>query len=286
MFIPIRNKLKITVAIPSTLLEDCSTLKEKTFKIGLIGRAFAIYRVDEVIVFKDPRKNIRHESNLIKNILKYLDTPQYLRKLLYPLSPKFKYVGLLPPLKSPPHIVPSSFKKIADMPYREGVVVDKKNNQLLIEAGLKKPLKAYGRAKIGERVTLYIKPNRQACVIKRESVPYYWGYKVNEFSPEFKNLRKVCKADLVIATTRYGVSITDIALEIKRKMLENRKMVLIFGAPKAGLYDMCKISGVQPRHIADMWINFIRDQGVQTVRTEEAIISVLAIINFILNLNV
>ncbi len=45
---------KLTVAIPASVISDIPHLREKTAKVGLIGRAAAIFRVREIIVFPDP----------------------------------------------------------------------------------------------------------------------------------------------------------------------------------------------------------------------------------------
>ena len=47
------DKKKIAIAIPASTISDTPHLREKTAKIGLIGRAAAIFRVDEIIVYPD-----------------------------------------------------------------------------------------------------------------------------------------------------------------------------------------------------------------------------------------
>ncbi|KAE8222932.1 hypothetical protein CF319_g3955 [Tilletia indica] len=55
----------------------------------------------------------------LARILQYLETPQYLRKALFPMHRDLRLAGLLPPLDCPHHL---RFQDRA--PYREGVVVD------------------------------------------------------------------------------------------------------------------------------------------------------------------
>ena len=52
MIIPKREP-SLTIAIPASLTSDTPHLREKTYKIGLIGRAAAIFRVDKIIVLSD-----------------------------------------------------------------------------------------------------------------------------------------------------------------------------------------------------------------------------------------
>ena len=44
-----RRDRKLAVAIPVSIVSDIPHLREKTLKIGLIGRAAAIFRVTEMI---------------------------------------------------------------------------------------------------------------------------------------------------------------------------------------------------------------------------------------------
>src|SRR5271166_6181869 len=75
---------RLGIAFPDTVLEDRDSLKDKTAKLGQIARMCSVYGVDIVTVFRDPRG--RGESSLIRKILEYLETPQYLRRRLFPLD--------------------------------------------------------------------------------------------------------------------------------------------------------------------------------------------------------
>ena len=44
---------KVSVFIPNSFLAETKDLKLKTSKVGLIGRALALFEVDEVVVYKD-----------------------------------------------------------------------------------------------------------------------------------------------------------------------------------------------------------------------------------------
>ena len=47
---------KLTIAIPASIATNTPHLREKTAKIGLIGRAASIFRVDKIIIFPDKPK--------------------------------------------------------------------------------------------------------------------------------------------------------------------------------------------------------------------------------------
>jgi predicted SPOUT superfamily RNA methylase MTH1 len=56
-------------------------------------------------------------------ILKYLETPQFLRRRLFPKMNDLKFAWVLQPLKIPSHITPANSKKINRGNVREGIVV-------------------------------------------------------------------------------------------------------------------------------------------------------------------
>ena len=88
------DKTKIAIAIPASTISDTPHLREKTAKIGLIGRAAAIFRVDEIIVYPDnPRANQERDLDFIALLLNYLETPQYLRKALFKIESQLAVCG-------------------------------------------------------------------------------------------------------------------------------------------------------------------------------------------------
>lgn len=77
----------LSVLLPSSLVSDGRSLLEKTLKLGMVARSLAIFRVEEVVIYedRDPHvKDRRKEMELITTVLRYAETPQYLRKLLFP----------------------------------------------------------------------------------------------------------------------------------------------------------------------------------------------------------
>src|SRR5271170_3150346 len=83
---------RVSVAFPDTVLEEHSdSLRDKTAKLGQIARICSVFGVETVQVFRDPRG--RGESALIKLILEYLETPQYLRRRLFALDESLKFAG-------------------------------------------------------------------------------------------------------------------------------------------------------------------------------------------------
>jgi predicted SPOUT superfamily RNA methylase MTH1 len=96
------GKKKTSIAIPASVVSDTPHLREKTSKIGLIGRAAAIFKVNEIIIYPDnPRTSQTAEMDLIATLLAYMETPQYLRKRLFKIKPDLQFAGILPPLRTP-----------------------------------------------------------------------------------------------------------------------------------------------------------------------------------------
>jgi predicted SPOUT superfamily RNA methylase MTH1 len=119
-------KGRICVAIPDSSLSDEKGLREKTLKIGKFARAFSIFGVEKIIIYKDPiekRKNA--DMFLIKLILEFLNTPPYLRKSLYPINADLSYTGLLPPIKAPHHKNKVKLKDVNMGEIRIGVLQDR-----------------------------------------------------------------------------------------------------------------------------------------------------------------
>ena len=107
------RRKKLSIAIPASIVSDTPHLREKTSKIGLIGRTAAIFRVDQIIVYLDsPRVNQAADMDLTAVLVAYMETPQYLRKRLFKLKPELRYAGILPPLRTPHHPLNRRIKKL------------------------------------------------------------------------------------------------------------------------------------------------------------------------------
>ncbi|MCK5628404.1 RNA-binding protein [Candidatus Bathyarchaeota archaeon] len=274
---------KLTVAIPASVISDIPHLREKTAKVGLIGRAAAIFRVREIIVFPDyPREDQRKDANLIATLLVYMETPQYLRKRLFKLEPKLRYVGILPPLRTPHHPLNKKAKNLKVGEYREGVVLSKTREGVMIDIGVERPgLLPNEDHAIGKRLTVKIaKVNMLLEVEKatRDEVPQYWGY---DITVEKRVLPKILESrnfDLTIATSKHGIRFSKVAEEIAEKMKKATEVLVMFGAPSRGLYEIAKSEGGKLDKLADFVVNTIPEQGTKTVRTEEALVASLAIL--------
>ena len=93
--------------------------------MGQIAKACGLFQVNEIIVYSNDRT--QHMKNMASDIstteffvrnLEYIETPQYLRKALFPKSEALRYSGLVNPLEADHHLKVTEWCK-----YREGVII-------------------------------------------------------------------------------------------------------------------------------------------------------------------
>jgi hypothetical protein len=76
----------VSVALPGSILDNAQSVELRTYLAGQIARAFAVFNIDEVIVFSDDYKDAGgHGDVLLPRILQFLECPQYLRKHFFPI---------------------------------------------------------------------------------------------------------------------------------------------------------------------------------------------------------
>ena len=268
--------MKISIAIPDSSLSDEITQKEKSAKISRIARACAIFQIGEVFIYHETLGE-KNDAILMTTILKYLETPQYFRRSLYPKMDLLKYSGILYPLNIPSHSKISNLRKIKAGDAREGIVVSVKGKKF-IDSGIKKLIPYFGKEKIGKRITIQFKsgyPNFSIKEISKDSLKDYWGYKVKE------------RGSLISLLSSWGGKILLTSKKGKKFNKETSKwfldsttpLLVVFGSPERGLHEIMggKINQVQNSKI----MNFFPNQATDTVRLEEAIIGILSILNIL-----
>lgn len=282
---------RLCIAIPASVVSDTPHLREKTSKIGLIGRAAAIFRVDEIVVFPDaPRDSQKSEADLVSMLLSYLETPQYLRKRLFKLSPDLQYAGILPPLRTPHHPLNRRMKELRVGEFREAVTLSGTEKQTLVDIGVEQPALIRDRnLAVGKRVTVKVIQVGKVVEVElanRDEAPSYWGYTVTVENLPFGSFLRKRSFDLTLATSRYGSPLADVAGEVVERWKAANTVLVAFGAPSHGLSDIVKPEGRQLSELVDFVVNTVPMQGTETVRTEEALVASLAVFNIILELKI
>ena len=270
-------KDELSIFIPNSFLSESKDLKIRTYKVGILGRALAIFQADNVVIYNDD--NVKNEDGkddgkFIAEVLSYMNTPQYLRKKAFPIKAELKHVGILPPLRTPHHPV-NSQPDVGD--YRQGFTVKRNKKGTFVDIGMDNL--AFCKEQLSVKKIFDFKitkiAKKEVIVTPDKPDDVYWGYNVISSNKSLKNSLKLIKPDLVVETTRYGDYIDSIFDELKHKVDECNSIAILFGGPystiqedvSGGNWDLLKL-------------NTIPNQGTETVRTEEAVVATLSLFNF------
>jgi predicted SPOUT superfamily RNA methylase MTH1 len=282
---PRKRSWKLIVAVPSSLVADVPHLREKTSRLGFLGRALGIFRVDELLVYADmPGTEASREGRLIKSVLTYMETPQHLRKHVVRIDPDLHFVGILPPLRTPNHPVSGEEKSLKKEEIREGVVVDSDAGTSQVDIGVNRVAEVPAKLARGSRCSVRIRataPKIVAELIEKNRIDIYWGFRVTLKNLPLGRLIQESKPDLVIATSRLGEDVETMFDQLRMAITGAPRVLLAFGSPKRGLHQILGQEGLELHSVARFTVNFVPHQGTQTVRTEEAVHSALTLLNTI-----
>jgi len=270
--------MNLSIAIPDSSLLDESTILNKTKKISTMARTCAIFKVNQIFIYQDGKQN-KNDSALLSTSLKYLETPQYFRKEIFPKTQLLKYAGVLQPLNISSHLTTSNQKMIKIGDIRDALIINYKGKKFL-DIGINKYIQYFGKMKSGTRIAIQIKtiqPELTAKEISRDSIKDYWGYNVKERS----NLLSILSTwkGKIILTSKKGKNFS--RLDAKKNTELDEPILIVFGTTNKGVYDILgsNIKKIQNANV----FNFFPNQGTQTVRLEEAILGTLSIINILIH---
>ncbi|KAF4028115.1 putative RNA methyltransferase [Phytophthora infestans] len=217
------------MAIPGSILDNAQTKELKTYLAGQVARAAVIFQVDEIVVFDDQLGN------------NYLETPQYLRRALFPMHTDLSCAGLLNPLDCPHHLRAQEWSV-----YRE-VVVDKRIQPgIRVTVKIDEASKDFKKKMVGKLVS---------SAEPREQLGVYWGY-----------------------TTRVASSLSNVWTDCPFAGgydLKFRHALVVFGGV-AGIEECVDadekvpVSGEDSNTLFDMWVNTCPEQGSRTIRSESS----------------
>lgn len=249
-----------------------------------MARACSIFGVTEIILYADEaRRDQRADLELCIEILRFIETPQYLRKRMFRLTPNLRFSGILPPLQTPPHDVPHTIQESKPGDVRDGVVVGLRDGILLVDVGLEKDFECIGDFPVGRRVTVKVtnlgKNPLGEIVDESKRGSTYWGYKVVKADSSLGKLVEKKEFDIAVGTSRYGSPIADLWSSLASSLKNAEQTLVAFGSPKMGLRDILKQENKAPENVFDYFVNAVPRQNVSTVRTEEAILISLGIFN-------
>ncbi|KAL3641990.1 hypothetical protein CASFOL_012805 [Castilleja foliolosa] len=315
----------LSIALPGSIIDNAQSLELATRLAGQIARAATIFRIDEVVIFDSKNVPDDASTDILDNdlgeneggtaflirILRYLETPQYLRKSLFPKHNSLRFVGLLPPLDPPHHLrkhewgsyreelckvgandglhLISEFQVwaydglhlIAELQCITREKVDGGSVRTFVDVGLSKNIMIDEDLEPGKRVTVDMGTNRNLDAGPRKIVPssrpreegMYWGYKVC-YAPNISSVFKNCPFQ---GGYDHRIGTSEHGLVIKSSELTLplfRHLLIAFGG-LAGLEECVEedgnLKGKIVRDIFDSYLNICPNQGSRTIRTEEAI---------------
>ena len=270
--------MPLEIAIPDTSLSDCSNLRQKTIKIGQIARALAVFKVEKVLIYEtESNEKERRDLNLLDKLLRYMDTPQYLRRTVFSMAPSLKYAGILPPLRTNSHPLGKSINDVFDGEVRWGLQTGPGQVDLGLNELVEYPDKVSTR--VPTLFQIQLRENRVLLrPITRDSVDYYFGFDVETTNDLLGYLQ--ANADKTrIALSRLGTVFSKIESEIGTVLSSSKSMIAVFGGPQFGIRELLAEKKDLLKESIDYWVNTIHDQGTETVRLEEALWGSLAMFN-------
>lgn len=276
-------RTRITILLPDSILGNENTLLLKTQKIGALFRFFSIYRVEHVIFYDN--HGDKNDLRVIEDILDYLNRAPYLRKYVK-RKETLKFTAILPPVQNPSHLGLS----LKSMVLKEGLILEKKifpqqeKIHFKIDTGVNiiniavqeknelNSLQMNDLVMIGE--------NSGDVFVKTEKQEFFWK-PVFEFSKksigtlisEFKYENQIN-----IFASAHGEPLNLLKFKRKYANLDKLHKILYFGPLKGSFKDFIQKTGIQMNKNS-IFLDFIPNQGTKTVRLEEAVHSVLAILN-------
>lgn len=276
-----RGKTLVSLLIPSSYTEESPDPRIKTYKVGQIARAAAIFRVDDIVIYHTKGHD---DTRFISTVLRYAETPQYLRKALFPMQDALRFAGVIPPLRIPSHTVTDESE------YREGIVTSVGSDRSVwVDVGSDSPFPVENPQRVlkkGERISVRIcsRSNSgkvpEVQIVNKKDIPTYWGYEVRAKSSLHDALTE---ADgLRIATSAKGrVLDLNTLSEIGASAKQRDKVSVAFGSPSKGLDVILLDEGHKLEDHSSYVVNAVPGQGASTVRTEEAVFITLGLLNLV-----
>lgn len=272
------------IAIPDSSLSDEQTRRDKTVKVCQFARAFSIFRVKKIYIYHDKTVNSSADLSLLKTVLRYLDTPQYLRKLLYPRTNQLEYAGILHPINAPHHRGLQRIRDVKLGDVRVGVIVKARDGGLHADVGLSNLVSFEGSGFQGKKVNVKIVstyPSLRGKEASQYDIKEYWGYEVQEVNNLSKLLESALNTQILI-TCRKGSYLKDKEVQILAGLKAFRNFLIVFGTPKKGVDEMLALEGSSIDAYKYV-LNMFPFQATKTIRLEEAILGSLSILNHILS---
>lgn len=276
-----------SIAIPSSFTSNLTSLIQRTNAVALIARAAAVFRVKNIYVYRDPLTTDPEVLRQVIKLLRYMNTPPYLRKTAFSIDKDLSYVGILPPLKTPLHRDWEAIKALKLPQVRLGLVKGRYFGKYIVDIGLDKYVVVKGKCSTGKIIPVLLEKVKGKYIWGRvlnedvlDEMSIYPGYKVVRVKTQLINFLKKWDG-LKISTSRKGSQISKIYKELKNDIIKSKNILILYGSFGYGLNSIFNYYNEVIENICNYNINLIADQGVATVRVEEAVLISLSILRFL-----
>jgi predicted SPOUT superfamily RNA methylase MTH1 len=140
------------------------------------------------------------------------------------------------------------------------------------------------KLKLHERVTIKlvgISPQLKGEPVNSTRLPIYWGFRVTRTNLTLGRLIGSRRQDLTISTSRRGKAVREVLNDLTLRWKSSRRPLVVFGSPSDGVPEILAKEGADLTRMVDFNLNMIPNQGVETVRTEEAVLTTMSILNLL-----
>jgi predicted SPOUT superfamily RNA methylase MTH1 len=221
--------------------------------------------------------NKKRDADLLTRLLRFMDTPQYLRKRIFPKSSSLKYAGILPPLRTRSHPLEQTVSDLQEGIVRWGVQVRSGKVDLGLDRTIDYPHTISERDPTLFRVKK-TSPKIILEIIDREDVEEYWGFAVERVR-ELGALLQDEDDSTRIGFSRKAVHFARLETDLKSTIAGTQSVLAVFGGPGHGILEVFKEDREIIKSNIDFWVNTIPNQGTETVRLDEALLVSLGVLN-------
>jgi predicted SPOUT superfamily RNA methylase MTH1 len=166
---------------------------------------------------------------------------------------------------------------------REGLVIESGASSM-VNAGFRAAVQVPSKLTLLERVTIRLirtSPQLQGEPVELTRLPIYWGFRVTRTNLTLGRLIRSRSQDLTISTSRRGRVVRDVLNDLSVRWNSSQRPMVVFGSPSDGVPEILAKEGIDLGRIVDFNLNMIANQGVETVRTEEAVLATMSILNLL-----
>src|SRR5438876_775133 len=127
---------------------------------------------------------------------------------------------------------------------------------------------------------------RSLAIFRVDEVVVYYDQTGSSSAREADLLEKLLTyqettQDLTISTSRGGKQVREMLNDLTLRWKLCRRPLVLFGSPSEGVPEILAKEGTDLSKVVDFNLNMIPNQGVETVRTEEAILATMSILNLL-----